>query len=469
MKSSPPLLHAEPLSLKTKLLFSTGDLSSSLTLAIQTFFQLYFLTDVARLDPSTVGWILGITRMWDAVNDPLVGLISDRIRSRLGRRRVLLAYGSIPLGVFFALCWIVPPGSPWRLAIYYTLIIIAFDTAFTIVHVGFNALTPSMTFDYDERSSLNGFRMIFNMGGTLAAIIFATLLAEFIADERTRFAVIGITLGTLAMIPPWIVMRVAAEADNSDEVSRMSLREALQTTWSNRAFVMLTLMYLASWTATCVIAAMLIYYASYYLQVPDQANYFVLVAQGSAVLSVPLVVAAAHRLDKPRAFLIGIGFWCAVLIAFFALPRTALSVAYLCAFLCGPGIATAAVIPWSMLPDVIENEQQHTSERREGAYYAFAAFFQKLGTGLALWGIGQALALGGYVTPGPQEQFPQQPDSALQTMRMIIGPGTITLLLISLPFAWRYPITRDSHSRSIEQIRNHASGSAGSGKPTVSR
>jgi GPH family glycoside/pentoside/hexuronide:cation symporter len=348
--------------------------------------------------------------------------------------------------------------SQWWLAVYYTLIIIAFDTAFTIVHVGYNALTPTMTYDYDERSSLNGFRMMFSLGGTLAAIVFATILAQTTSSEPYRFAIVGLTLGALVMIPPWIVFSVSGSADQEHETSKMGLVQSLKTTFSNRAFVMLTCMYLACWTATCVIAAMLIYFASYYLRVPEQANYFVLVAQSSAVVSVPLCVLLAKIWDKPRAFLVGIGFWCVVLIGFFSIPKSAIGLAYVCAFLCGPGIATAAVIPWSMLPDVIEEEQKRTGERREGAYYAFVSFFQKLGTGAALWGIGMALAASGYVTPGLENQFPVQPASALATIRFIMGPATIVLLLISLPFAWRYPITREGHLRSVERIRSGAGG-----------
>ena len=445
-------MQSGKLSVKTKVLFSTGDLSSTLTLAIQTFFQLYFLTDIVRLAPGTVGWIIGITRLWDAINDPLVGMLSDRIKSRYGRRRILLAYGSIPLGLAFALCWIIPPFSELGLAIYFTLIIIAFDTAFTVVHVGYNALTPAMTSDYDERSSLNGYRMVFSLGGTLAAIIFATVLSELIEVESTRFAVVGITLGFMAIIPPWIVFGVTRGVETVEETSRMSIGQALKTTFSNRAFVMLACLYLASWTATCVIAAMLVYYASYYLKVPDQANYFVLVAQASSVLSVPLCVWLATRWDKPKAFMLGIGFWCIVLTGFFALPQTAISVAYVVAFLCGPGIATAAVIPWSMLPDVVEIEQQHSGERREGAYYAFISFFQKLGTGLALWGIGQALGIAGYLTPTVAQPFPVQPESALNIIQFIIGPAAIGLLLLSLPFAWWYPVTRASHKQTLERI-----------------
>jgi GPH family glycoside/pentoside/hexuronide:cation symporter len=105
-----------------------------------------------------------------------------------------------------------------------------------------------------------------------------------------------------------------------------------------------------------------------------------------------------------------------------------------------------------MLPDVIEIEQQVSGERREGAYYAFISFCQKLGTGLALWGIGQTLEFSGYLTPTPELQFPNQPDSALNMIKFIIGPATIGLLFLSLPFAWYYPVTRSSHQKTLERI-----------------
>ncbi len=445
--------QVQKLSARTKLLFSTGDLTSSLPLAIQMFFQLYFLTDVARLSPSAAGWVLGISRAWDAVNDPIVGLLSDRIRSRYGRRRVLLLYGAIPLGVFFALSWLVPPFEDLGLIAYYTAIIIAFDTAFTIVHVGYNSLTPGMTEDYDERSTLNGYRMCFSLCGTLGAIIFASLLDQVMVNEITRFAVIGITLGAVASIPPWIVMTVAKESDSSENEARMSMAASIHATLTNRAFIFLMIVYLASWTSASILASMLVYLARYYFLVPDQANYFVLVAEGSAVTFVPVCVWLAKTLDKPKAYVIGVGTWCLVLIAIAMLDRHSLVWAYILSALCGPGIATALVIPWSMVPDIIEDDELRTGERREGSFYSLVAFFQKLGTGLALWGIGQALSASGYITPSDVDASPVQPETVIQTMRVIIGPATVSLLLVSLPIAWFYPIDRDSHRSLLEELR----------------
>ena len=218
------------LPLRTKLLFSTGDLSTSIPLAILMFFQLYFLTDVAGLRPDYAGWAVGLPRIWDAINDPLFGLLSDRIRSRWGRRRVLLLYGSVPLGLSFLFMWLVPPMGQVGLAIYYAVVFIIFDTAFTVVHVGYNSLTPELTSDYDERSSLNGYRMVFSITGTLGAIILATVLGWYITDLKTLYTILGVGLGIISIIPPLIVFSITQERPADELTDSLPLRTALSQT-----------------------------------------------------------------------------------------------------------------------------------------------------------------------------------------------------------------------------------------------
>jgi GPH family glycoside/pentoside/hexuronide:cation symporter len=295
--------------LRKKLLFSTGDLSTSIPLAILMFFQLYFLTDIAGLRPDLAAYAVGVPRIWDAINDPLFGLISDRIRTRWGRCRVLLLFGSVPLGLSFMFMWLVPDLSQVGLALYYAIVFIVFDTAFTVVHVGYNALTPEMTSDYDERSSLNGYRMAFSIAGTLGAIILATVLGWYIEDSRTLFTILGVGLGMISMIPPLIVFRITEEKNLEELPEPLPLRDALKQTLSNQPFRMVMGLYLLSWTTASILAAVLVYYANYYLLVPEQANYFVLVAEGAAILFIPLWVWISQKLDKRRAFILGCLSW----------------------------------------------------------------------------------------------------------------------------------------------------------------
>lgn len=441
------------LSLKLKLLFSTGDLSTSIPLAILMFFQLYFMTDVAGMRPDLAGWAVGIGKMWDAVNDPLVGLLSDRIRSKFGRRRVMLVYGAVPLGLSFMLMWIVPPLSPAGLTIYYAATFILFDTLFTIIHVSYNALTPELTSDYDERSTLNGYRMVFSISGTLGAIILATVMGWFIEDKRYLFMILGIGLGLVSIIPPLVVFMVSKEHDKEFEPVSLSLRRAIAETLSNRPFWMVMGLYLLSWTAASILAAVLIYFANYYLRVPDQANYFVLAAQASAIFFIPFVVWLARKLDKRRAYIIGSITWVFVLLSLSFISPDQVLLAYVLAVLSGLGIATAYVLPWAMVPDIIEVDQAKTGERREGSYYAFASFFQKLATGIAVWGMGQALAMTGYITPALNEPLPEQPVEVINAIRIFAGIVPAFLLLLSLVFAWNYTVTRESHQALVERLQ----------------
>ena len=445
-------IESKKLLLRTKLLFSTGDLGVSMPMAILTFFQLYFLTDVAGLRPDYAAWALAASRLWDAVNDPLFGVLSDRIRTRWGRRRVLLLFGAVPLGISYMLIWIVPAFDQVMLAVYYAIVFILFDTAYTTVHVGYNALTPELTSDYDERSSINGYRMVFSIVGTLSAIILATVLGWSITDKQLLYKILGFGLGIIAIIPPFIVFSITREKPADELPESLPIRDSLKLTLNNRPFRMVMGLYLFSWTTASIIAAVLVYFANYYMGIPDQANYFVLAAQSSAIAFIPVVVRLSKILDKRRAFIIGSLSWVFILLAISAIRPEQVSLAYGLAIMAGFGIATAYVVPWAMIPDVVENDEIESGQRREGSYYAFAAFFQKLATGFALWGMGQALAMTGYITPTPSNPLPAQPHAAVNAIRIFTGPIPALLLFTAIFFAWNYSITREDHIATLQLL-----------------
>lgn len=436
----------ESLPLKTKLLFSTGDLSTSIPLTILMFFQLFFMTDVAGLRPDLAGWAIAIGKIWDSINDPLFGLISDGIRSRFGRRRVVLLFGAVPLGITFALMWIVPPFDQIGLMLYYAFIFILFDSTFTFIHVSYNSLTPEMTRDYDERSSLNGYRMVFSIGGGIAAIILATVLGWTAISKGDQFLILGVGLGAISILPPLLVFAVTRSRDRADQPDALPAGRAIRETLANRPFWRVMGLYMFSWTTASLLSAILVYFASYYLMVPDQANYFVLTAQVAGILFIPVTVWLARRLDKRRAFIIGMAAWTLVQAGIALLNPDQVLAAYALAFLSGIGIASVYVIPWAMIPDIIEMDELKTGRRREGSYYAFASFFQKLGTGAALWAMGQTLALTGYITPTTEVPVPIQPAGAVTAIRLAMGLVPVVFLTISILFAWGYPITRQLHA-----------------------
>lgn len=494
--ASQPSRESATLPLRLKLLYSTGDLTTSIPLTIVMFFRFLFLTDVVGLGPGVAGWVVLAGRLWDAVNDPLIGQWADRIRSRYGRRRFLLLIGAVPLGVFYIFMWIVPFAAEQELAlaIYYAFAFIAFDTMYTIIHVGYNALTPQLTRDYDERSALNGYRMAFAIGGTLGALILKTVLGWYIVDEELLYKFLGIGLGLFCMLPPFVVFYVtkdyASAAHEGPPQTALSIRESLSHTLRNRPFWMVMGLYLFSWTTASIMASMLAFYVRYYMLLPAQADYVVLTAQFAAIVLIPVTVVLSRRYDKRRAFIIGSVWWIAVLLAISGLGPDQLGMTYALAAASGLGIATAYVLPWSMIPDLIELDERATGRRREGSYYSFVAFFQKLGTGFALWGVGQALEYSGYITPlaesakravrifgehvasAPAGQLsltatgradvaglvqaltalPVQPEATIDAFRLLMGPVPAALLVCAILCVWNFPINRENHRALVEEL-----------------
>jgi GPH family glycoside/pentoside/hexuronide:cation symporter len=440
------------LSARFKTLFGMGDLTTNSYQAVILFYQLYFLTDVAGLRPGLAAWAIAIGRIWDAVNDPLFGIISDRIKSPLGRRRVVLLFGAVPLGLSFMLMWIVPDISEAYRVIYYTLVFILFDTCYTAVHVSYNALTPAVTKDYDERSSLNGYRMFFGLSGSLGAIILATILAERVASQQELFLWLGIGLGLLNMIPPLIVFFITGNYRSNPESAPLSPRASIGETIRNDAFQKLVGLYLFSWTTASIMAAVLIFYANYYLRRPDLANYYVLAAQGAAILFIPLVVFMAQKLDKKRAFVTNCSWWILLLLLLYFVQPDQAALVFILAAMAGLGIATVYVIPWAMIPDIIEDDELRTGQRREGAYYALVSFFQKLGTGAALWVMGQVFEAAGYINPLAGEPLPDQSASAVFAIRLFMSLIPALLLFIAVAFALRYPISREKHQAMLAEL-----------------
>lgn len=449
-KSRPDL--AARLRTRSYWIFGTGDVSSSAPLAIVAFFQLFFLTDIARMSPAHAGMAILLGKLWDSINDPIIGMLADRVRSRIGRRRVLLFAGAIPAGATFFLMWIVPPFGPTGMIAYYAITFILFDTCLTVVTVAFNSLTPSLTSDYDEQSSVNGIRMVYSIGGSLLAIIIGTVLQWVIDDEGRLFLVLGLIVSAIITIPPFLVAGVAKEHDTESGGVQPKTIEGIRQVLKNGPFLLVVATYLTSWTAVAGVAANLVYYARYVLNVPDQANYFVLVAQGVAMAFIPVAVALARKLDKRSAALIGFGSMVPVLVVMGFVPAAQYQWVYLLAALGGFGIATAYVVPWSMIPDVINWDARANGSRREGTYYAIIYFIQKLGTAIGLWTIAQVLEASGYITPTDAVPVPVQPAETIMWIRTFLTIVPAVLLLLAMIFVSAYPITRAVHSKIAAEL-----------------
>lgn len=474
--SVPPATpKSDKLSFKTKLAYGAGDLGPAITANVGVFFALFFFTNVAGLSAGLAGSVLLIGKIWDAVNDPMVGVLSDRTKSRRwGRRLPWILYGAIPFGIFFLLQWIVPRFSAnestndWALFWYYVIISIFFNICYTAVNLPYTALTPELTQDYDERTSLNSFRFTFSIGGSILSLFIALGVFSLLKIDRAQQYLVLAGICTILSVLPlfWCVFGIrdrvlAFEAQHleTEQSEQIPILEQLRIAFSNRPFVFVVGIYLFSWLGVQVTASILPYFVVNWMGLSEaNFNLVAIAVQGTAIVTLFLWSAISQRLGKKAVYFMGMVLWIIAQAGLFFLQPGQIGLMYALAVLAGFGVSTAYLIPWSMMPDVIELDELNTGQRREGIFYGFMVFLQKLGLALGLFLVGQALEIAGFIETVPGQPAPIQPNSALLAIRIAIGPLPTIALICGLVLAYFYPITREVHAEILLKLQERNSG-----------
>jgi GPH family glycoside/pentoside/hexuronide:cation symporter len=215
---------------------------------------------------------------------------------------------------------------------------------------------------------------------------------------------------------------------------------------ANRAFLFVVGIYLFAWLALQMTASVIPFYATFWMGLD---SYFLaaLLVQGTAILMMGVVNALSRRLGKQEVFYIGLGTWVIAQIALFFVQPGQAGFLYLLCVVISFGVATAYVVPWAMLPDVVELDELKTGQRREGIFYAFMTLLQKVGLAPRLFLVSLALEFSGSVSAAGQ-----QPETALLAIRFFIGPVPMVLLLAAMALARFYPITRQVHEQILLQL-----------------
>lgn len=459
-----------------KLIFGLGDWGTSAAATARNVFWFVFLTHVVGLSAGLAGGVWLIGRLWDAINDPLIGSISDRLHSRLGRRRPFLLFGSIPFALSFFLMFIVPPfESRAALVLYYGAVFLLYDTLYTIVNVPYLSLVPELTDEYDERSSLTGWRTAISFLAQLVTAGAFKLLAENVFGQWFGGGPEGLRLGYLlaaglwaiSMAVPFIILVLVIREPEVEPVSSPIRPVAnFREVFANRPFRLAALIYLLCFTTGDVILVVLVRYLIDYIQVrPGFDNIFLVMVLTFSLLSIPLILSLMRRTNKRIAYLIGIGFMVVVLTVAIFLEPGDQNPLFFGAALAGVGFAAMSIIPWAIVADVIDVDELNTGERREGLYTGYLVFLRKLGTGVLIFGVGQLLSATGYVSATTGSAFIEQPASALNAMRLLVTALPALALLLSLILAWRFPIDRESHEavrRALDARRAQTRALSGS-------
>ena len=434
------------LTLRNYLGYAAGDLANNLAFSLQALFLLIYYTNVVGLNPAAIATMFLVVRVWDAFADLAAGRLVDITRSRWGKFRPYLLFASLPLLLSSVALFTVPSFDSTTAKYIYAYITYALlGFLYSLTNIPYGSLATAMTQDPVERSRLGIWRSV---GPILGILVLVVVIAPQITRYRTQpdqlqtfltivtiiFAVIGYALYLLCFFN--------TKEQVAHESKPVTIKETIDTVRQNRPLLILCVSNLVFLTGVFGLQASQAYYAAYILGNSTQLIWMVLATSLSTFVAVPIVPRFVARIGKKKTFLIGalglivMGTW------IFFIPAS-LPIVVVSFFVFGLFQNLSMSLLFAFEADAVEYGEYKTGKRTEGATYAIYSFFRKVSQAVAGAVAGYALAFGGFVAKAPE-----QPDSALLTIRGLVGLGPAIFALLGGLIFLAYPLT-DTRFREI--------------------
>lgn len=448
-----------------KLLYGSGDWGISSIGMMRSIFYAIYLTDVVGLAPqlASFGALFGI--VWDAVNDPIIGVLSDRLKTRWGRRRPFLLWFAVPFGLSFIMLWSAPEwDNQTALLIYVTVTFMLADTLQTLIAVPYLSLTPELTPDYDERTTLTSYRSFFQLAGALSIVVAAPAIVDRVlaggGSQQQGFMLVGAIFGGIGAVPLLLIGTFVRERTNPQQTESLPFRETLKTAWQNIPFRYAVGIHMLNWSAVDMVAVAFPYFLLYWVAQGDllasinilgvelaYESAFFGILMSVCILFIPFWLQLAKRRNKREAYMLGMVFWVIVQLMIFTIKPGDTSYLLLIAALAGIGVSAAYTLPDSLFADVIEWDELRTRRRQEGIFYGIRTLIRKLTGALVIFITLQLLGTSGYISPSEGTLQFKQSESALQMIRALVSPFGAAILCGTIILAWLFPLSREKYAR----------------------
>jgi GPH family glycoside/pentoside/hexuronide:cation symporter len=432
--------NLEKLSRRAKLMYGVGDAGINLADTMVGLLFAIFLTDVVGLRPGLAALVIFIGRTSDYINDPIIGYLSDRTRSRWGRRRPFILFGMLPFALAYMLLWWIPPfATQTGLAIYYGVAFVFYDTLATILYMPYFALTPELTSDYDERTSLTTYRMIFStIGAMVAFVVPLAIIGTMNAESAGRILTVGAGVALLSILPMVAVFFGTREKAEYQEQKQPAIKESVLAAIKNKPFLYAAGVFLLGLTALDITQATLLYFLKYHMHLEENYDLVFGLLFVAALVSFPFWNWVASRWDKKKAVIVGMLFL-SIAITGMGIMRAewGLPIVMVFSALIGIGLGAVQVLTWAMIPDAVEWDEYQTGQRHEGMFYSLVQTMRKIGSSLSLPFVLLMLEWTGYVANAPV-----QPRNTILGIQALIGPIPAAILLVGIFIASRYPLDR---------------------------
>ncbi len=414
-----------------------------------------FSTDELLLAPATIGTILFAARFWDAISDPMAGYLSDRTRSRFGRRRIWLVGAAIPVAVTYVMLW-SPPTSlePIFVIAWITAAMILWETASTAFYVPYTALGLELTSDYHERTRLFGWRQSLVAVGFGAALVSISLLrndADYPNAEVPVAIVTGAALALMLCVTAW---RVPEPVHHQGRGS-VRLWSAFGDVLRNPHARLLLLVLGIDSFGMGMVASLGAFMADDVVQAPELLEEMMAFWMLPQFLCVPGWIWLSRRVGKKPMWLFGMAVSVAGFLGLLFVGQGDITAVRFQVLAIGIGTSISLVIGPSVQADVVDYDELMTGDRKEGAYVAVWNFLRKLGTAVAIsFGL-FVLEFAGY-----DAQAEVQSDVVKDSIRIVMGAVPAAAFVVGAVAFARFSLDEAAHREMKVRLAERAAKNA---------
>lgn len=417
-----------------------GAVVSATLLYVSNTLLLRYLTDEVGIAATMAGVMIAASKVYDAISDPIVGALSDRTRSRWGRRRPFLLIGTLACAVSLVMLFSIPAfDSSWVTHGYVMLQLLVFAMAYTIFNVPYLAMPAEMTGDTHQRSVLTAYRVYGSFAAMLLAGSAGPLLLDTYGGGRMSYSLMALTLAIPIIAAGALCLYATRSARFTEGPASSSkgLGHDITLIVQNRPLLWLLVLKVALLAGSTASACTVAYFTKLVLKLPDASlGKLMLLQTLGSMASIPVWLSLGRRLGKRACYTFGALLFAGASLSWAMADAAESWPAVVARFvLLGAGSGCLFLMSYSLLPDVMEHDYVRTGLRREGTIAAVYTFFEKIAHAAAASGVGLILGAMGYVAA--TGRVVEQPETALRGVTLCYGILPGLLVLLSAAAVWR--------------------------------
>ncbi|MCM1544058.1 MAG: MFS transporter [Ruminococcus sp.] len=439
--------------------YNSGVFLSGGSFYIIGIYFIAFLTQVEGLSTQQAGMVILFAKLSDAFSDPIMGIVTDRTRSKMGRHRPYLLYGLPFAAITYFMMWcsfgISGMNNSTYTMIYYIIAYILFSTAYTVVIVPYTAMLPSLAPEYSLRTQYNAVKTIMDAVGSYSSFIIAGLFfgifetEEFSPGSRPKFIMMGLILCLWVSIPMLFVFKHCKEPSSLDEVhepfNMQEFGRQYKTVFKNSSFRRYFALCFFNTAASSFRSNSSYYFLNNIAKMSNRLNVITMVSGVAEAAGFFPAYAMSIKKSKQLPAKVFIPVTIVALLMTFAVnPDSSPILMYAIEFLYGIGLAGMASVTSNIFPDVTDVDMLITGERREGTISTFSTFIKKFISGIMAAMTG--FILSGFGFNADSKKAVAESATALFGIRFTYAIVPIALLALSVVSAFRYKMTKQDHA-----------------------